>query len=74
MNSPLMIYLASDLLINRDARGCVTSVNYYSPDRELIKEVFYTGEAISKIKSLSAVKIFLVQKGTKMVYCSKICI
>lgn len=40
---------ASDLLINRDARGCVTSVNYYSPDRELIKEVFYTGEAISKI-------------------------
>lgn len=47
--SPSEEIFASDLTINRDARGCVTSVNYYSPDKELVKEVFYTGETISKI-------------------------
>jgi len=39
----------SDLVICRDARGCIASVKYFTPEKELLKEVFYKGESICKI-------------------------
>ncbi len=41
----------SDVVINRDAKGYIVSVNYFSPDKELVKQVCYKEkeEDISKI-------------------------
>ncbi len=39
----------SDLVIERDAAGCVSTVKYFTPDRELAKVVCYKGSDISQI-------------------------
>lgn len=39
----------SDVEIKRDNRGCILSVVYYTPDRNIEKEVFYKETGISKI-------------------------
>ena len=48
----------SDLIVCRDARGCVTSVKYLTPDKELLKEVFYKGESVCKINHYRANKLY----------------
>lgn len=39
----------SDLIICRNSSGCVSSVKYLTPEKELSKEVFYNNGQISKI-------------------------
>ena len=39
----------SDVVINRDAKGYIVSVNYFSPEKKLVKQVCYKEEEISKI-------------------------
>lgn len=39
----------SDVIICRNSSGCISSVKYYTPDKELSKEVFYNFDHISKI-------------------------
>ncbi len=41
--------LKSNVVINRDAQGCISSVKYYTQEGELLKEVFYQADVISKI-------------------------
>ena len=41
--------LTSDVVINRDTQGCISSVKYYTRDRELLKEIFYKDDSINKI-------------------------
>ena len=43
------VNFCSDLVIERDDAGCVASIKYYTPDRELSKEVCYKGSEICKI-------------------------
>lgn len=46
-----VIPVDSEIVIKRDTNGCIASVNYYSPDKELVKEVFYNGGDITKINN-----------------------
>lgn len=39
----------SDIEITRNNKGCVSSIIYYTPEREIEKEIFFTNSNISKI-------------------------
>ena len=39
----------SQVVIKRNKNGCLDSVAYYTPDKELSKEIFYSGDSIFKI-------------------------
>lgn len=39
----------SDVVVARDSQGCISSVSYFTSEHDLVKEVFYKGEDISKI-------------------------
>lgn len=39
----------TEVVIKRDSKGCLASVEYYTPEKVLSKEIFYSGDSISKI-------------------------
>lgn len=55
------ICIDPNVRINRDSRGRVVSVGYYSPDKELIKLVFYDGGTISKINYYREDRLYLAE-------------
>lgn len=54
--------LCSDLVVERDNSGHVVSVKYYTPDRELAKEVCYKGSEICKINRFQSGVLYSVEE------------
>ena len=55
------IKLDSEIVIKRDTKGCVSSVKYYTPEKVLSKEIFYSGDTISKINYYRSGKLAVTE-------------